>query len=911
VSRFEHPPGSKRLIALPRRSRARIIAEMDEELRFFLEARVVTLMSQGLSRDEAEAEAIRRLGDTIHNTRRILHRSAQQRERQMTWAQCIDEVRHDLRYAVRGLWHAKGLTGAVMLTLGLGIGANAAMFGIVDRLLLRPPAFLRDPDNVHRVYLRQTVNGTESFNPTMSLRHLRELTTSTRSFDRTAGLHTTELPVGSGLGTAHLLVQGASAGLFDFFSARPALGRYFSAAEDSAASGAQVAVLGFPYWQAEFGGADDVIGKTIRVGSLLLEVIGVAAQGFSGTEARQPALIIPLTTMASTLFRGDPTGPFTTYGYIWLEMVVHRRPGVSLAAASTDVETAYRQSYAGQREARPSLPSIEEARPGVMLAHLQRDRGPNQSGSATVATWLLGVTTIVLLIACANVASLLLARAFARRREVALRLALGVSRGRLFRQLMTESLLLAVLGGAAGLVIAQWGGTVLRALFLPEAEWRGALADGRTLAFTAAAVLFTGILAGLLPALQGSSGSLMENLKAGVREGTSYRSRARAVLLVVQAALSVVLLVGAGLFVRSLQNVRAVDLGFDYDRLLYISIDPRGTPLNAAGGGAVLEERLREHASHLPSVERVSRILSVPFWSSRSNRLYVPGVDSVRQWWTYQAQGGSPEYFETVGTRILRGRGFERGDVEGAHPVLVVSEPMARAIWPGEDAIGKCIRLDADTNPCREIVGIAEPIQSQGLTGGAGLQYYIPIGQAGENRGGLLVRTHGDAGRSAETIRRELQTLMPGDAFVRAQPVTVFIDPVVRSWRLGATLFTVFGGLALVLAMLGLFSVVAYQVTQRSHELGVRMALGARAQEVRRLVLWHGMRLTLGGIVLGIAVAIVAGRFVEPLLFDVSPREPAVITGVVAVLLAAAVVACLVPARRAARIDPVCALRGD
>jgi putative ABC transport system permease protein len=902
--------GVRRLLNLPPRSPASIRDAMDEELRFYLDARIDQLVSRGVPRAEAEAETLARLSESLHETRTRLHHSAERRERHMRIQDRIDETLHDLRYAGRGLVRSKGFTAAVVVTLGLGIGANAAMFGVVDRLLFRPPDFLRDPANVNRVYLARTIDGVERIDSNIQFRRYRELSDWTSSVDRTAGFFEWETAVGEGDDVHQLPVQGVSASYFSFFDIRPVIGRFFTSAEDSVSAEAAVAVLGYDYWQSRFGGREDAVGKVVRIGATPFEIVGVAPRGFAGMEMQPPVAFVPLTRMGWEFGSRDRSMYHTTFNMSWMEMMVHRRPNVSLPVATVDLTTAYQRSHAEEAEMRQRPVRIERERPRAIVASVLAERGPNAGSESRVALWLMGVTGIVLLIACANVANLLLARGVSRRREIAVRLALGVSRGRLLRQLFTESLLLAGAGGVAGLLVAQWGGQLMKALFLPQVEWAGSLSDGRTVWFTGLATLLAALLAGLAPALHARRGDVTESLKTGVREGTFHRSRMRTALMVAQGALSVILLVGAGLFVRSLHNVHGLRLGYDPDRLIYVRVDARSTPLTP-DEQAVLKARMRDAAAALPGVENAARAVTVPFWQRINVDLFVPGVDSVGRLGVFSLQAVSPEYFATMGTRLLRGRGIERTDVAGAQRAIVVSDAMARALWPGQDAMGKCVRVNADTVPCAYVVGIAENIRRESLADDPSLQFYVPIEQWERGNGGLFVRTRGDATTRAEGVRRALQQLMPGDAFVTARPMEEILDPVVRSWRLGATMFVAFGGLALVLATIGLYSLIAYGVVQRMHELGVRVALGARGNDVVRLVVGQGIRLTLAGVAIGGGVALWAGRFVKPLLFDESARDPVVFAIVTVSLLGAALLACIVPALRATRVDPVTALRAE
>jgi predicted permease len=520
------------------------------------------------------------------------------------------------------------------------------------------------------------------------------------------------------------------------------------------------------------------------------------------------------------------------------------------------------------------------------------------------------MSIIVLLIACANVANLLLTRALRQRREVALRLALGVSRGRLLSQLLSESVLLAVVGGALGLLVAHWGGAVLRSTLLERSEAAAGFRDPRTVLFAFIAAVTVGLLTGLAPVLQARRADLTGDLKAGVREGTHRKSRARVALLVLQGALSVILLVGAGLFVRSLRNVHHVRLGYDVNPVLLVDLNMRGEKIDSLATIA-LRQRLLAAAKSVPGVENASLQTSVPFWSTWSVGLYVQGIDTVSRLGQFNVNGVSPEYFATLGTRIVRGRGVRAEDLEHSPGAMVVSEAMGKKLWPGKDPIGQCIRVGADTVPCTYVVGIAENIKNQSLDADSAFYYYLPAAQFSPNQGGLFVRTRGDGSAFSEAVRKRLQQEMPGASYVVITPFSQIIGGETRSWELGATMFVAFGMLALVLAAIGLYSVIAYNVAQRTHELGVRRALGAQAGHVMRLVVSDGLRVAGVGVALGAVAAFWAARWVKPLLFEVSPRDPTVFAFVATTLVLVAVAASWVPALRATRVDANVALRTD
>jgi putative ABC transport system permease protein len=791
-----------------------------------------------------------------------------------------EPVWHDVRYAARGLRRKPGFTAAVVLTLGLGIGANATMFGIVDRLLFRPPAYTHAPDRVHRVNLVVTTERDGDFTTgTLSYKRYLELTEFTRSFDVTAAFSGSRVAFGVGEDAREMDVSAISASFWRLFDIQPALGRFFTADEDRTPEGTLVAVLGYGYWQTSYGGRTDILGKPITMGSRSYTIVGVAPKDFLGLAMTPSAAFVPITAWANVSFgqRAGREGPFggprpsyyTTHNIQWMEMLARRKPGVSIAAATADLSSAYRRSYVAQKAVNASIRPPELAKPRALASPLLRERGPRQGNDSKVATWLVGVAVIVLLIACANVGNLLLARAFGRRREIAVRLALGVSRRRLLRQLVTESLLLAGLGALVGLGLAQWAGGVLRGMLLQNADWPSTFGDGRVLTFTLIATVGAGLLTGLAPALHAGRGDIAATLKAGAREGTYQRSRTRLALLVMQGALSVVLLVGAGLFVRSLRNVVRLDLGYDASGVLYTEVKMRGVALDSVQSDE-LRRRLIESATSLPYVEAAARTVTVPFWSSITQDFHVAGIDSVDRLGDFYYHAVSSDYFRTMRTPLRRGRLFTAADTRAAPLVMVVSESMAKKLWPGREAIGQCVRMGSDSVPCTEVVGVVKDIKRQSLTEDAGLQYYLPIDQLERGiGGGLFVRARGDATSYAESVRRELQKVMPGVSYVTVTPFGDILGRQTRSWTLGATMFTVFGVLALLVAAVGLYSVIAYNVAQRTHELGVRIALGAQSPDVVRLVVGEGVRVSLVRVAIGTLVALAAVRYVGPLLFSV------------------------------------------
>jgi predicted permease len=664
-------------------------------------------------------------------------------------------------------------------------------------------------------------------------------------------------------------------------------------------------VLGGGYWRRAFGSDPRIVGRTLEINGSRYRIVGVTPESFA-TPTRYDAWV-PMSVRG---WQVHPQWP-TTWDVTWVSVIARLGHGVTPQRAGVEATAVHRRTYAGP----PVLPI---ARARLSLRPLRFNHEGREPAEVAVSRWLVGVAAIVLLVACANAGNLVLARTLRRRREVAVRLALGIGRGRLVRLLLAESVVLALAGGAAGLVLALGGGRFIRALLLPGVAWS---IDGRVFALTAVAVLVAAALVGLVPALHGSRPDLATALKAGAREGGIQRSRLRTTLTVVQAALSVVLLVGAGLFVRSLWNVRSLPLGIEPDRVLLVdvgeawAIGRRASAIESPAARARILDlyaRSVERVRSIPGVESASLASGTPFHSSVSvYYLSVPGWDSIPK-----LPGGGPyvsavssDYFRTVGTRLRRGRLFTPGDDIAGERVAVVNETMARTLWPGQDPIGRC--LMTDTLSCSRVVGVVEDARRFRLVHeDAAMQYYVPLGQdvAGTM---LLVRPAGSPASMAEPVRRELQRLDPRIGYVRVQSLQENVDWQVRSWRLGATMFTVFGGLALLVAAIGLYSLIAYVVAQRTHEFGVRMALGARAADIARLVMGRGVGAAAAGVAIGVALALALGRLVEPLLFETSPRDPGVFLTVAVTLLTFAVLASLAPTWRAAQVDPVTALRSE
>ena len=819
----------------------------------------------------------------------------------------------DVRFGSRTLRREWSFSLAVIATLALGIGVNAAMFGVVDRLVLRGPDHVRDQERVRRVIRIRHSPGMDvehtGWFPYAAYDTFRQ---HAQSFEQVAAYSVVERTtvLGQGLEARQITRGEATASLFPLLGVAPAAGRFYTEREDDTAQPEHVVVLGDSLWNSEFGRRPDVVGQSVLLDNVSYTVVGVAPKGFTG-----PDLVPVDVWMPESLLGRNRLFPSWTTGWngSWLSLVVRLKPDVSPEQADAEATALFRQAYVGSDDVKRSST--------LSVRSLRSDRNGEEPLESRVSTWLLAMSGIVLLVACANVVNLLLARAIQRSREVATRLAIGAGRGRIVRLLVVEVVMLAAVGGGAGVAIAYALGAYIQTQLLPSVDWTGGPVDWRVLGVCALVSIVLGLAVGLLPALRSTAADISTSLRSSARGGGATRSRTRTALTIAQAALSTALLIGAGLFVASLERVRAMDLGLQPDRVLTIGVRRAGI-----APGTAEDDRKREAARRAtfyrdvvdqlagrPDVESASLTLGLPFWTAFGNSIEVPGRDTIPQ-----LKGGgpylsavTPDYFKTVGTRIVRGRGFTSADRAGSARVSIVNETMARVLWPGDDAIGKCFRI-GDWPGCAEVVGIAADTRRFQLREDEAMSFYIPFGQE-QNIGGttLLVRPRGDATAVIPAMRQLLMGLDPSITFVDIARLQDRVEPQVRPWMLGATMFSLMGVLALVVAAVGLYSVISYLVTHRTQEIGVRMALGAAPAQVAQLFLRGGLALAVAGVAIGFAAALAASRFVEPLLFDTSSRDPRVFLAVAAALLTVALVAAVVPAARASRVNPAEAMRQE
>jgi predicted permease len=735
----------------------------------------------------------------------------------------------------------------------------------------------------------------------------------TTSFSRFAGFSERDLAIGDGESTRNRRIAAVSASYFDFFEARPTLGRFFVASEDVTPRGADVVVLSDAFWKSDFAADPNVLGRILRVGNIQATIIGVAPVGFNGVnDAVPPVLYVPITTFAGSSGTSDARTYFSAYKWGFMHIMARRKPGVSLEAATADATQALQRSWITAGPDNPIKDAVDIAKPRVVVASLRPGGGPDPSLETRTALWISIVAAVVLLIACANVANMMLARTIERHRETAVRLALGVSRSRLVMQSIAESLVLTTLGGLAALLVAQFGGGLIRGVLMPSAQAPAPiLADARTLLIALAVTVTAGITIGLVPSLLLERGDIPRTLRGGVRGGRTQGSRLRTSLLVVQAALSVVLLVGAALFVKSLDAVRDMRIGYDSDQVLYANRIIRG-PWPGEEAARAMRDALMERAQSLPVVDAAAWVSSAPFVSTSNTDLFVDGVESTRGLGVFTYQATTVDYFKTMGTRILRGRGFVIDDRKDAPNVAVVGESMARILWPGTDPLGQCMRVFSETAPCTTVVGIAEDMVQRDLASAERYHYYMPIDQFTRTSGnGMLLRLKGNPAREAESIRKALQAVITGDSYVVTRPLRDIVTTAQLSWRMGATMFMAFGILALIVAGVGLHGAISYSVSQRRHELGVRVAIGAQRRDLLLLIVAQSARVGVAGILLGSALALSASRWIEPLLFRQSATDPAVYLAVSLVMMTVALAASALPALRASAADPASALRTD
>jgi predicted permease len=919
------PPGKRRFFRLEHGTH-RVERDVDTELAFHIDMRIRRLVERGMDPAVARAQALRQFGDWDSVRSQMLDIDYQQ-ERTVKRANYFAELRQDITYALRSLRNNAGFALVVVLSLAIGIGANTAIFTLIDALLLRP---LPVPDANELVVIgdsRRTNSASDGSlrSDLFSYRSYVELRKETRFFTGlVAAGRSGRLDVGipdsarGGQSGApvdeHPRGRLVSGNYFAVLGVPAILGRPLTEDDDRVANGAAVAVLSYAYWQRRFAGDRSVIGRAITVNRVPFTVVGVAPPGFTGeVVGRMTDIWMPIT-MQPALNSRDWLKPPTQS---WLLFIGRRKPGVTLAQVQSAYPTLVRQAV------------ISTAPDADGVASMEKDEVKVESGARGISgiraiyaeplNTLMAAVALVLLVVCANVANLLLARGAARSRELSVRMALGAGRVRLVRQLLTENMVLAALGGAAGLVLANWGSKVLLRIADggPGSVPLDTRLDVRVLAFTAVVTGLTALLFGLIPALRATHVELASTLRAHSRGmtggllGGPGRLGVGKLLVVFQVALSLTLLVGTSMLVRSTRALSNIDPGLARDRLLIVTIDAAPTGLDSERL-AQLSRDLLERVRRIPGVAQASFSENGIFSGTESfTNVHLEGFTARTEADTnanYDRVGAG--YFKAIGARLVEGRDIAESDNEHAPPVAVVNQTMASFYFPKGQALGRRVKVDSTTY---EIVGVVADIRDHELRQAPVRRLYLPVyqtyGMPTEFTFELLAT--GDPAKLVAAARRELTAANGSLVVLDNDPLTSLMRQSISQDLLVARVASFFGTLALALAALGLYGVMMYATLRRTSEFGLRMALGADANRVRRMVLGEATRLVIAGTVIGVPLAIAATRLLRNQLYGVALVDVPSIVIALAVLALSAAVAGYVPASRAARVGPLEALRTD
>ena len=886
--------------------------DLADEVQFHLETETEDLIAAGVPPDEAKRRAVEKFGDVDRFVAECRASDARRLARRRR-ARLIDVLRQDVRQALRGLVRRPAFAATTILVLAIGVGANAAAFAVVDHLFLRPPAVVHEPAELKRIFVtRRRDNGTEYFQVRFSLPEARLIDSMvSRRFPSTMFFRR-DLPVQIGDGASHSLSTAwVSPTYFSVIGVPLLAGSDFGAEAARFGNPATSAIISWDLWQREFAADPEAIGRPLRVDGRTVTVRGIAPRGFSGIDVDATDIWMPLAG-----FTGFDKSPdhrwYEDWGLIAIRVVSRVPTGASIDALVTAVQAGIAASTRAAREANPNAkPSAAVIR--VIPAPLLTARGPEGlSQRETIAAVLAGLALLLLVISIANVANLLVGRALDRQRETAIRFALGMGRLRVYSQIAVESLILAAAATIAATLAAQWTGAVLRGMVLPDVQFATGPLDTRIVLLALMLGVSGALLAAVVPIRSASRLDLTTALKTSTREGGARRSGGRAFLVGVQAALSVVLLVGTGLLGRSLYNVRTMDLGLDVRNLVVVKTPEDSEVVPPLEDVATL-------ARSLPGVSAVSLAAHPPMWDQfEATRLFTLQGDTVRSLETHVGYvAADAAYLGAVGTRVVRGRDFTQADRLGSAPVMIVNEELARRAWPGRNPIGECLRIDGADAACSTIVGVARNAHRFAIVEELQPTFYVPLDQ---RRAGLTNATSGaravivrttDPRAVAARLRSELADTATA---LRDRQVLVLSDVLTRQygpWELGARLFAGLAALALVLAFLGLYGVLNYAVSSRTRELGVRRALGATGRQMLALVVREGVRHIAIGVIAGVGLAVLASGRIMPLLHGVSPYDPAVILVAVVILIAGAGLVAVIPARRAMAIDPMRALEGE
>jgi len=815
----------------------------------------------------------------------------------------------DLRYAARVLMKKPGFTTVAVLSLALGIGANTAIFTVINAVFLHPLA-IEDPSRVVEVFTRDTKtvqSGNFTLTPS-SLQNYEDYRDQNQVFTGLAGYFGQGLQWTRNGETQGVPATMTSANYFDVLGVKPYRGRLFAADEDRQLGAGTVVVVSHSLWTRQFGSDPNVLGQTMTLNGLPFTIIGITPPGFKGTFslAGPDRIWVPLS-MREQLTTGQLRTLMTNRRFRWINMAGRMKPGVDIRqvdAAMKTIASALEKQY----------PAANEGRTVDVALESDAALGINGRGQLVLAGGvMMGVVGLVLLIACVNLANLLLAQSATREKEMSVRSAMGAGRGRIVRQLLTESVLLASLGGAAGMVVAYWGRTALwsfRPPFLNSASIDLSF-EPRVLLFTAGMSILTGVVFGLAPAIRVARANLNDVLKAGGRTGAASVSsnRVRSLLVMAEIGLATVALIGAGLFVRSMQAAQRTDLGFDSAHIGFVALNPGQQRYDEPRGQQFyLDAMAKARAVH--GVEAVTVSSSPPLQGGLLLTVFPEGEAQNPNYRgsLVQFNDVSPGYFDALRIPIRGGRDFTEFDGPQSNAAAIVNEALARQLWPGQDPLHK--RFTIVQQPMLiEVVGVVATTVVNAVGESPTPLIYRPIRQEYSPGVSLLVRASGDPTPLVAAVRDQVQTIDRNMPLRGTGTTQQAIEAGLWAPRMGAALLSIFGGLALLLAMIGVYGVMSYSVTQRAQQLGIRMALGAQTGDVLIMVLKQGMVLAAGGAVIGVGLALLLGRVISTLLFGVSGRDPLTLAAVSVALAIVALLACYIPARRAARVDPLVALR--
>lgn len=875
------------------RSRARrdsLEAELAEELRVHREFLEEDARRNGLGIDEAARTASLRLGNST---------LISERTRDAWSLGSLEAIGRDARYAARFLRRSPGFTTVAVVSLAIGIGANAAVFSVVDRLLLRPPAHVADADNVYAVNVRRISDPARPrpFYNGMMFPEIFALEQNAKSFEAVVPyMSPARRRLGRGPDAPRIKDATVGSEFFRVLGVRPILGRFFSPDDARPDAPERAAVISYGFWERHFARAQSAIGSRLLISGIEVTVIGVAPAGFTGVELDAADVWTPLEAVAPVRIQPN----WKEWTGFSPRAIVRLRDGVDVATADAEATVILRRLPERPR----SAPTEETVRLGSVLPGRAVAEQPAE---VKVSTRLVIAAALVMLAACANLANLLLVRALTRRREIALRLAVGISRRRLVGQLVLESLIIAALGGGAALLAARWGGGALRTLVFPQLQWATEPVDGRVFLFAMVCATMVALLATLAPAIRMTRSDVALALRSASPQLAMSTGRVRQGLLAVQVALSVLLIVGAAAFGQSLRRAYEFDMGVDVDRVLTARLFLEEDSLNPAGRRGMLDEALRR-ASRLPGVERVSIARAVPLTGNYVTRVVIPRGDSgFAANWTI-----TPDLQQTLGIRLVRGRWIQDSDLRGS-PVALVTETMARKLWPNSGAVGECVRFGADSSPCREVVGVIRDLRTRSIREEAPMAALISTAEPELDELGayVIIRASGDLNALRPRLHSAFRDVRSDLATVELRTLSEMLDTDYRPLRLGTAMFGVFALMAVILSGVGLFGILAFSVAQRKSELGIRSALGARSGDLVRLVVGEGVAVVAVGLLVGGVASWYASRAVESMLFNTTVRSAASFAIAAGLLGLVALCASAIPAWRATRVDPAIALRAE